>query len=225
MSIKLKAGDHVSTTGMTEDQYRAVAAEFLYAGCPVCEFPRDEERGEGWYFGWGTYIVHGLAHSKLNYTDPGSFFKNGRQLTIEQVLGTRFQQPQEEPSQMTIESLLKLAREYAEEAAESQRKSEELYEQADKMFKELRGGAGEQVVEEDMSDPSNWRARDVVEWLGGVVAPDLTVGGLYIVQAHDGDGRPYLGGSRVAVLDDAGDLHERNAKLFNWVNRPSKETK
>lgn len=132
---------------------------------------------------------------------------------------------QEEPSQMTIESLLKLAKEYAEEAAESQRKSEELYEKADKMYKELRGGADGQVAEEDMSDPANWRARDVVEWLGGVVAPDLTVGGLYIVQAHDGDGRPYLGGSIIAVLDDAGDLHERNANLFDWVNRPSKETK
>lgn len=130
---------------------------------------------------------------------------------------------QEEPSQMTIESLLKLAKEYAEKAAESQRKSEELYEEADKMYKELRGVAEEQVVEEDMSDPANWRVGDVVEFKGESI--HMTKGDYYHLREYK-HGEAVDNWGDVKVIDDEGDVRVMfSAYDFKWLSRPSKETK
>lgn len=124
---------------------------------------------------------------------------------------------------MTIESLLKLAKEYAEEAAESQRKSEELYDKADKMYKELRGSAGEQVVEEDMTDPKNWRAGDIVEFQGGSI--HMTTGGHYHLREYK-HGAAVDDCGDVKVIDDEGDVRVMfSAYDFKWLSRPSKETK
>lgn len=137
---------------------------------------------------------------------------------------------QEEPSQMTIESLLKLAKEYAEKAAESQRKSEELYEKADKMYNKLRGNTEEQAVEEDMSDPSNWRVGDIVKCLEDNAGcyPSLSKGQhLYLSSYYperDSTGSwdvdTLEGGFPRGLFFDIEELCQ-----LKWVSRPSKETK
>ncbi|MAF06143.1 hypothetical protein [Herbaspirillum sp.] len=70
---------------------------------------------------------------------------------------------------------------------------------------------GEVVPAEDMYDPENWRAGDVLMAVdhGG----DISKEGEYVIVDIDRDGDPF-------VKDDAGDITPNYAHLFRFVRRP-----
>jgi hypothetical protein len=74
---------------------------------------------------------------------------------------------------------------------------------------------------EDMTDPANWKAGDVVECIKSRAA--LTKGRAYTLtptmsgKAHDGDGD-------VRVRDDDGARIHYSSTHFRWVSRPQGES-
>lgn len=80
--VTLKPGDYVSTEGMKEEQYHAVARAFMEAGADEGGFDDDEPVPSCWHlFGWGE------AGGQLAFWDKEkSYGENCRHLTIHQVL-------------------------------------------------------------------------------------------------------------------------------------------
>lgn len=77
--MKLQPGDYVSTKGMTEEQYHAIARRFIEAGAENHEYPASKPKD--WdNFGW--QHNYGLAH----WDTVSKFGGPNRLLTIDQIL-------------------------------------------------------------------------------------------------------------------------------------------
>ena len=71
---------------------------------------------------------------------------------------------------------------------------------------------------EDMTDPSNWRAGDVVECVSGYAGVGLSEGGRYSLREEC---RPYPTGPRASIeADDHGQKNGHDARYFRWISRP-----
>jgi hypothetical protein len=75
---------------------------------------------------------------------------------------------------------------------------------------------------EDMSDPDNWRAGDIVECVQG--SPRHTKGFHYEVTEWD-TGHVVSNQGELSIIDNDGDDWWAPVDNFKWHSRPSKETK
>lgn len=137
---------------------------------------------------------------------------------ISDVSAYRIHCPKAE-KQPTIEQLLAKANRHAAKAAKHDRKRAELVERAKGMVP-----AGwkieecQMVVDEDMTDPVNWKAGDVVEARCHCEA--YTKHQRYTVTAVI----PDLGWVGIE-MDDEGEYNGGRMEDFEWVSRPQGETK
>lgn len=133
----------------------------------------------------------------------------------------RLHKAQPEESPMTIEQLLAKANHHATKAAKHERKRDELIQQARELVPEgweLKECGLVKQPEEDMTNPENWKAGDVVECVRQ--HPELTAGRDYqLLVTYAGDA--YDGDGDVRVLDDGGDKTHYDASFFRWLRRPS----
>lgn len=152
-NITLKSGDYVSTEGMTEEQYHAVAKAFMEAGAQPGVSGKFEGAPKFLYLGW---------NRNINMVDEWPLAPaNGRHLTIDQVLGTQSDE------QDTIEALLAKADKHEQKAAKHKAKRQECIDKARELMPEGWGidedrkriRLGDEP-KEDMSDPANWRKGD-----------------------------------------------------------------
>lgn len=80
-NMKLQPGDYVSTQGMTEKQYHAIAKRFIEAGAHPNEHCSYKDPLSDWIFiGW----MHGCGFAHWN--NPDEFCIPNRLLTIDQIL-------------------------------------------------------------------------------------------------------------------------------------------
>lgn len=168
--ITLQPGDYVSTEGMTEDQYHAVARAFMEAGAESGEYPDPEEAEGEPCFGWSAKDGRGMFHGTAIHRRSVATHLIGRHLTIDQVLnatnaGTTTPQP-EQPT-MTTDPIttLKQARQARDEAEQAYQDAlEEEREYLGEGFELTEVGTDGPLVDgEDMADPANWREGDVFE--------------------------------------------------------------
>jgi len=174
-SITLKPGDYVLTAGMDEDEYHAVAAAFMAAGCSKGEYPEWEDYTKGGYldsFGW---LKHeGLYHGDTIKSDKGKL-SGGRKLTIQQVLNATNSgvTPQKEPTMHPTDKLA-AAREALETA---QREYDKALEEHKAAYPWLHGD----------TEPLEWQVGDVVEYFGDDNRyPWWFIGNLYSVEIRSG---------------------------------------
>lgn len=194
--IQLKPGDYVATKGMTDEQYHAVAGAFIESGAQHGEYPEPEyiyadwQIGEtGWSFGvMGGQLWHGLAD------DFG-----GRQLTIEQVLGAG------EPEADAITALYEARDAYHDALARVRRELGDGYTLVENAPVDLPN---------DMSDPANWQAGDVLECVNSPYSW-ITDGRLYTMAGKVCAGLP-------KVIDDDGDEMSLSPRFFRFNHRPTK---
>jgi hypothetical protein len=216
--ITLQPGDHVSTEGMTEDQYHAVARAFMAAGA------KKGQRAPEWdqypFLGWD-------ARDRTLYAqaDALPLCWTGRHLTIAQVLAATNANPQPEaqpeatatPSPITTLLAARKARDEAEsayQAAFEVVRNELPGYVLTEVGVDMAAGPDKTIIGgEYMTDPANWRAGDVVE----CVEPgcDLTVGKLYTV-------KKVLSSTDIRlVCDDNDDYPIRMPQKFRFHHRPA----
>lgn len=208
--VTLRSGDYVSTVGMTEDRYHAVAGAFMKAGANKGEYPDIILKNEYIEFGWCDH--HGALWHQGGPGNINGYFE-GRQLTIAQVLGTT---QQEEKPVTAFDTLIAAARKRNEARAALEEADGTFQLALDAANAEL--GEGFEIrertePEEDMCDPSNWRAGDVVE----CVSEDndaLTKGRTYKVLGLDCDGDP-------VIRHDTGGEGGQFSRLFRFHHRPT----
>lgn len=217
--ITLRPVDYVSTEGMTEDQYHAVARAFIGAGFESGEYPRKEElKGER---AFGVDARRGsLFHGRPGSDGDHVSALCGRHLTIEQVLGatnagTTTPQPEEATMPTDPITTLKQARATRDEAEQAyQQALADAREYLGEGFMLAEAGVDWAAPDEDMTDPSNWREGDFVK----CVYPNYQgykEGGLYEVFAP-------LNGGRIGVIGDFEYQQEmRRAENFRFHHRPS----
>lgn len=155
------------------------------------------------------------------------------------IIAYRIHQPEQEEAPMTIEQLLTKANKHAakaqehrDKAANHERKADEheakrveLVEQARQLMPgytlEISADWERDVEEqptEDMADPSNWKAGDVVECVSEHAGVGLSEGGRYKLREEC---RPYPNGPRASVeADDNGKKNGHDARYFRWISRP-----
>lgn len=190
--VTLRPGDYVSTNGMSEADYHAVAEAFMKAGASKGEYPDIILKNEYSEFGWCDR--HGALWHQGGPRNINGYFE-GRQLTIAQVLGTTAATA---PT-TAFDTLIEAARK-RNEARESLQEAEREFQSAlDAANAEL--GEGFEIrertePEEDMTDPENWRVGDVLECVKPAVG--LTMGGMYTLEIDPNDGE-------LSFRDDAGD--------------------
>lgn len=145
LRITLRPGDYVSTEGMTKDQYHAVARAFMGAG--ASKFG-DEDKRDRW-----TRVVWS-SNNKL--IGSHGCDECSRELTITQVLNaTNAGNAQPEEAKMHLTDQLEQAIKSRDEAQEE---VERLQAEWDAAYPNISG-----APKEDLSDPANWRAGDIVE--------------------------------------------------------------
>lgn len=71
-----------------------------------------------------------------------------------------------------------------------------------------------QAQQEDMSNPANWKAGDMVECLCTTEEPEFTAGKLYEID--------YMESNWCNVIDDVGDENALHPSFFKWHSRPSR---
>lgn len=223
--ITLRPGDYVSTKGMSEADYHAVAEAFIEAGAKDTSSSGMCNKvlaGEVKYLGWDINDKQ-FFHSQSEEAKNGSF---SRHLTIAQVLGTT-KQHEEKPT-TAFDTLIVAARKRNEarealQEAESEfqsalsaanaelgegfeiRERDETIERAVREWaariskRGLGYGESEPHPCEDMNDPANWREGDVLECVKPAV--DLTMGGMYTLEIDPNDGE-------LSFRDDAGDWRD-----------------
>jgi len=208
--ITLQPGDHVSTEGMTEDQYHAVARAFMAAGA------KKGQRAPEWdqypFLGWD-------ARDRTLYAqaDALPLCWTGRHLTIAQVLAATNANPQPEPtttpSPITTLLAARKARDEAEQAYQAAlevvRNELPGYVLAE-VGVDMAAGPDKTIIGgEDMTDPENWREGDVL--IAEIDKLDIREGNFYTVRA-DSDGDLYF-------VDDAGDRRDNFCGL-RFHHRP-----
>ena len=178
-SITLKPGDYVLTAGMDEDEYHAVAAAFMAAGCSKGEYPEWEDYTKGGYldsFGW---LKHeGLYHGDTIKSDKGKL-SGGRKLTIQQVLSATNSgvTPQQETTMHPTDKLaaarkaLEAAQHEYDAALAEHRAAYPWLHNDDKPLRDL--------------PPEEWQVGDLVECVDAV-SHLYTKGELYQVVRFDG---------------------------------------
>lgn len=147
--VTLKPGDYVSTEGMTEEQYHAVAAAFMKAGF---EFYGKKDKHKRWRF-----IA---VDSDGDIIGSGGCSECKRHLTIDQVLNATNAggQPQD-----TLTTTLEQAAEHDAKAKHHAAEHERLMQQAREMLPDGWRLVRDGEPAEDMSDPANWREGDVLK--------------------------------------------------------------
>ncbi len=142
------------------------------------------------------------------------------------LLTSEYEKIEEVPSRATIEQLLSKANKHSAKAAKHEKKRQELIEQAKELLPDgwvlsETGEVVEESVEEDMTDPANWCAGDIVE-----CAQDCThhTKGCHYEVTEWGTGRVVSGGE-LSVKDNDGADWWAPVDNFKWHSRPSKETK
>lgn len=211
--ITLRPGDYVSTKGMSEAEYHAVAEAFITAGAGRGEYPEtlyaEDDMGDDWACGWLSED-DGFWHGIYRCFE-------GHQLTIAQVLGTAHK---EEKPMTAFDTLIEAARK-RNEAREALQEAEGVFQLAlDAANAEL--GEGFEILEresqphpvEDMSNPANWRKGDVVECISGDCSY-ITLGNAYLLKSSV-DENGY-----VWIKNDDGDGAEYDARCFLFHHRPA----
>jgi len=196
--IDLMKGDYFVLGDLDDCQYHEICKAMMEAGCNQGEYPFKGGGREYKYLQWwenGSKIVHGALRLK-------------RLLSYEDV----FSSSPGEPSD-PITTLL-AARKARDEAEQAYQAALEVVrnELPGYVLTEV-GNDAPQVDGEDMTDPANWRAGDVVE----CVEPgcDLTVGKLYTV-------KKVLSSTDIRlVCDDNDDYPIRMPQKFRFHHRPA----
>ena len=202
--VTLQPGDYIATEGLTVADYHAVAAAFHTAG--AIQFGDSDKRIDYSFVGWHNGKFQGLG-GQLEPRD------GDRQLTLSQILsatnaGNNTTEPKTEAAPMHLADQLEAAL-MALDNAQSE---------VDRLQAEYRAAYpkihGEVVLSEDMSDPSNWRAGDVVECVnhGGLIGS--TEGREYTLEIDPNDGE-------LSYRDDDGDWCNLNPRsAYRFVRRP-----
>lgn len=156
---------------------------------------------------------------------------------ISDITAFRLHQPQQEDSPMTIEQLLAKANRHAAKAAKHERKAAEHEAKrvdAVESARQLMPGYTIEISAkwerdlpeehtEDMADPANWKAGDVVECITASIGfggrESFVMGNKYTVSRNYGDGA-FLD----LAADEYGEANELAAKNFRWVSRPQGES-
>jgi|TARA_R100000084_G_C4651121_1_gene149747 ABC-type transport system substrate-binding protein len=214
-AVTLQPGDYIATKDLTEDDYHAVAEAFMAAGAGKGEYPSDGQFYP--YFGWREKIDN-LYHG---YNGSGW---GERQLTLSQILSATnaggavehdtTTEPTTEEQHMPQQHL-------ADQLEAALSALEHAQYEVDRLQAEYRAAYpkihGEVVPTEDMSDPANWRAGDVIQFIshGGC----FTHGEEYIVRdPRDPDDDDF------DLIDDDGDIHAWDfapaGENFRFVRRP-----
>lgn len=201
--ITLRPGDYVSTEGVTEDQYHAVAKAFVAAGAKSAEYPDVRlAMDKGIIPGFGWRPGKGLHHGQLG-RDSSEWGDSRRLLTIAQVLSaTNAGGPRDEPieySPATPIDTLHAAERQLLDAQEALRSAEAVFGEAmDAVRAELGGSftlTHEAHEAQEVRDlpPEEWKEGDLVEcvtspaYAGSPYADgDFVVGRVYRVAQQDG---------------------------------------
>lgn len=209
--VTLQPGDYISTEGMTEEQYHAVARAFMAAGADGSKGDFYHLKHDASYLGWDKRDdeLWDCGYKSLGFT--------GRHLTIDQVLNATNATPQPKETTMTTDPIttLKQARQARDEAEKAYQEALEAVRHAmgDEFHLTDVGTDGPLVKGEDMSDPANWREGDVVECIND--EPRYChVGGLYIVS------RGAEHQSLSIKADDDGDPGTPPLSSFRFHHRP-----
>lgn len=201
--VKLKPGDYVATKGMTEAEYHAVAAKFIESGAGEGEYPAFRYAKGGYLQGFGWHISDNeLYHGDFISGDGYWAITHGcRQLTIEQVLGAG------EPEADAITALHEAREAYREALVRVRRELGDGYTLVENAPLDL---------PDDMSDPANWQAGDVLECVNSPLPCSwLTDGRLYTVKGRDSHDWP-------RIIDDDGDEMFLSPRFFRFHHRPTK---
>ena len=85
MKVIPKPGDYVSTVGMTEEQYHAVAKVFMDAGCNIGEYKtiNSSAANDFVYLGWRHVLI-----SELYFSDEVDFNADCRELKLSDLLSS-----------------------------------------------------------------------------------------------------------------------------------------
>lgn len=238
MMIELKPGDCVITDGITEREYNAIAKAFEKSGCTGEPAPWDFCSPTMKVFGWSTWFntfgwssnddcksftgrqltpaqilatpqwvpeVGGRVEVKLSgdHWEPCEIAFVGSRLAVfvtdadgEQVLpftASRFR-PLRTEEDRAVEEMMQDAGLMRVQAERAYRASYRKQPQP----------------AEDMSDPANWRAGDVLS--SKIKRTDITCGKEY--EAVD------INDDTVHIYDDVGDYRHRDVKDFRFVHRP-----
>jgi hypothetical protein len=141
------------------------------------------------------------------------------------------------PQPTTIEQLLAKANRHAAKAAKHERKAAEHEAKRVEAVENARQLMPGYTIEisakwerdlpeeqpEDMSDPSNWKAGDVVECVSDRAGMGITKGNRYTLRAECEDFRPGIMRAKLAA-DDDGELNGHQARMFRWISRPQGES-
>lgn len=218
-SINLQPGDYVSTEGMTEDQYHAVAKAFIAAGASEREYPQ-------WTFAKDAYLnAFGWDGSGLFHHDVEGVCGFKRKLTIAQVLSaTNARGPRDEPiehSPATPIDTLHAAERQLLDAQEALRSAEAVFGEAmDAVRAELGGSFTLTHEAQEVRDlpPEEWQEGDVVECVKNRLY--FTEGKTYVVDAKEIGGES---NGRVDIkADDDGDKSCPSRSDFKFHHRPTK---
>lgn len=182
--VTLQPGDYIATAGLTKDDAERVVQSFLNAGC--AESTISSEIGTFPRLGWDVRDNTVYSHSEM--------FFQGRQLTLTQVLnatnaGTTTDEEstpeQERPMpQQHLTDQLEAALAALDDAQKTVERLRDEYRAA---YPRIHG---EEKPTEDMTDPSNWRAGDVVECVGGIMS--YKKGEQVDIESLDSKGRPVM---------------------------------
>lgn len=205
--ITLRPGDYVSTKGMTEDEYHAVAQAFMAAGAEENEYDKDDKLdSDTWrLFGWEEDV--GLSY----WDNAGTFADDNRQLTLSQILNatnagnSTHAETTTEATPMHLTDRLEAARITLEAA---QAEYDALLEEHKAAYPKLHG----LIVQVDIP-PEEWRAGDVVECIDDSQFY-ITKGSEYkVTRALDGF-------DDIEIMDNDGDESEYDRLYFRFVSRP-----
>lgn len=218
--ITLQPGDYVSTEGMTEEEYHAVARAFMAAGADSGEYPDPEEAEGEPCFGWSAKDGRGMFHGTAIHRRSVATRLIGRHLTIEQVLGATnagTTTPQPEEATMTTDPIttLKQARQARDEAEKAYQEAlEEAREYLGEGFMLAEVGVDWAAPDEDMTDPANWRDGDVLTCIDDGGHGWYTEGKQYAIVRIDVDGWPVM-------RDDDGDQSALAPSRMKFHHRPT----
>jgi len=156
--VTLQPGDYIATEGLTVADYHAVAAAFHTAG--AIQFGDSDKRIDYSFVGWHNGKFQGLG-GQLEPRD------GDRQLTLSQILNATNAGGSAEPEEPTTEQQPMPQQHLADQLEAALMALEHAQSEVDRLQAEYRAAYpkihGEVVLSEDMTDPANWRAGDVVE--------------------------------------------------------------
>ena len=209
-------------------EYRPLSGEHFLRQLTIAQILGTEPDADGWieWHGGECPVEKGtLVDARYRADDPSSreLADDLRWIHIDMggdIIAYRIHQPEQEEAPMTIEQLLTKANKHAAKAAKHEAKREALIKQARTLMPEgwrLEGGGLVVQPGEDMTNPANWKAGDVVECIMG--RSGLTKGVRYALRPTI-YGAIYDEDEDVCVIDDVGDNSHYHANRFKWISRP-----